>query len=101
MHCHFVDRPKHLQPGMFLQSRIKTSPREVMTVPESARVNFQGRNYIFSTPSQGKFDMQEVETGSKEGGFIEVKNAAAISGLVVTHNAYAVLGALKNVAGEE
>jgi membrane fusion protein, heavy metal efflux system len=101
VHCHFVDHPKDLQPGMFLQSRIKTSPREVMAVPESAIVNYQGRNYIFSSPSQGKFDMLEVETGSKEGGFIEVKNTAAISGLVVTHNAYAVLGALKNVAGEE
>lgn len=101
VHCHFIDHPKDLQPGMFLQSRIKTSPREVMAVPESAIVNYQGRNFIFSTPSQGKFNMLEVETGVKEGGFIEVKNAAVISGLVVTQNAYAVLGALKNVAGEE
>lgn len=97
-HCHFIDQPRNLQPGMFLQSRIKTSPREVMAVPESAVVNHLGRNYVFTSPAQGKFDMTEVQTGTKEGGFIEIKNADAVKGLLVTHNAYAVLGALKNVA---
>lgn len=101
VHCHFIDHPKNLQPGMFLQSRIKTSPREVMSVPEGAVVNHLGKNYIFSSPGQGRFDIVEVITGTKEGGFIEIKNADAVKGLLVTHNAYALLGALKNVGGEE
>lgn len=98
VHCHFIDHPRNFQPGMFLQSRIKTSPREVMSVPESAVVNYLGKNYVFTSSAEGKFDMVEVQTGLKEGGFIEIKNTDSIKSLLVTHNAYAVLGALKNVA---
>ena len=98
VHCHFIDHPRNFQPGMFLQSRIKTSPREVMSVPESAVVNYLGKNYVFTSSAEGKFDMVEVQTGSKEGGFLEIKNTDSIKSLLVTHNAYAVLGALKNVA---
>lgn len=98
VHCHFIDHPRNFQPGMFLQSRIKTSPREVMSVPESAVVNYLGKNYVFTSSAEGKFDLVEVQTGSKEGGFVEIKNTDSIKSLLVTHNAYAVLGALKNVA---
>ncbi len=98
VHCHFIDHPRNFQPGMFLQSRIKTSPREVMSVPESAVVNYLGKNYVFTSSAEGKFDMVEAQTGLKEGGFIEIKNTDSIKSLLVTHNAYAVLGALKNVA---
>lgn len=98
VHCHFIDHPRNFQPGMFLQSRIKTSPREVMSVPESAVVNYLGKNYVFTSSAEGKFDMVEVQTGSKEGGFLEIKNTDSIKSQLVTHNAYAVLGALKNVA---
>jgi cobalt-zinc-cadmium efflux system membrane fusion protein len=100
VHCHFIDQPKNLQPGMFLQSRIKTSPREVMSVPEDAIVNHLGKNYVFTSGPGGKFDMVEVQTGSKENGFIEIRNSDSIKGLIVTHNAYALLGAMKNVGGE-
>jgi cobalt-zinc-cadmium efflux system membrane fusion protein len=100
VHCHFIDQPKNLQPGMFLQSRIKTSPREVMSVPEGAVVNHLGKSYVFTSGSEGKFDMVEVQTGSKENGFIEIRNADSIKGLLVTQNAYALLGAMKNVGGE-
>jgi cobalt-zinc-cadmium efflux system membrane fusion protein len=98
VHCHFIDHPRNFQPGMFLQSRIKTSPREVMSVPESAVVNYLGKNYVFTSSAESKFDMVEAQTGLKEGGFIEIKNTDSIKSLLVTHNAYAVLGALKNVA---
>lgn len=101
VHCHFSEHPRNLQPGMFLQSRIKTSPREVMSVPEDAVVNHLGKSYVFTSALQGKFDMVEVQTGSKENGFIEIRNADSIKGLLVTHNAYALLGAMKNVGGEE
>ena len=98
VHCHFVEQPRNLQPGMFLQSRIKVSPREVMAVHESGVVNYQGRNYVFTSPTPGKFDMVEVQVGAKEGGFVEIRNTESIKGLLVTRSAYAVLGALKNVA---
>ena len=100
VHCHFIDQPKNLQPGMFLQSRIKTSPREVMSVPEGAVVNYLGKSYVFTSGSTGKFDMVEVQTGSKENGFIEIRDADSVKGLLVTQNAYALLGAMKNVGGE-
>jgi cobalt-zinc-cadmium efflux system membrane fusion protein len=100
VHCHFIDHPKNLQPGMFLQSRIKTSPREVTAVPEGAVVNHLGKNYVFISPATGKFDMVEVLTGAKENGFVEIKNAEAVNGLLVTRNAYSLLGAVKNVREE-
>ena len=100
VHCHFIDKPGNLQPGMFLQSRIKTSPRDVMSVPEGAVVNHLGKNYVFTSGSDGKFEMVEVLTGSKENGFIEIRNADSVKGFLVTQNAYALLGAMKNVGGE-
>jgi membrane fusion protein, heavy metal efflux system len=100
VHCHFSEHPRNLQPGMFLQSRIKTSPREVMSLPEGAIVNHLGKYYVFTTPAEGKFNMEEVQTGSRENGFVEIKNADIVKGLIVTRNAYALLGAMKNVSEE-
>jgi cobalt-zinc-cadmium efflux system membrane fusion protein len=89
VHCHFVEQPRNLQPGMFLQSRIKVSPREVMAVHESGVVNYKGRNYVFTSPTPGKFDMVEVQVGAKDGGFVEIRNTESIKGLLVTRSAYA------------
>jgi cobalt-zinc-cadmium efflux system membrane fusion protein len=101
-HCHFIDDPGKLMPGMFLQARIRTSPRAVDALPEGAVVNYHGRTYVFAVTANGKFSMQEVETGSLEDGFIEIRNASGRADeKFVVRNAYALLGAMKNTGEDE
>jgi cobalt-zinc-cadmium efflux system membrane fusion protein len=102
IHCHFDTHPAHLLPGMFLQARIKTAAADATHLPEEAVVNFMNRQYVFVKPSADRYDMVEVQTGIRSNGRIQILNPDALKGLpVVTRNAYAVLGAMKNTAEEE
>jgi len=102
VHCHFVGDPGNLMPGMFLQAQIRTAPRVVNALPEEAVVGYQGRQFVFVQMADGKFSMQPVETGSREGGYIEIRKANALdSAKIVVRNAYALLGAMKNTGEDE
>lgn len=100
IHCHFDDHPQKLLPGMFLTGKIRTSPREVSALPETAVVNFEGKQFVFIATDANSFSMTPVQTGSRENGYVEIINAPEIKGKVVTKNAFTVLGAIKNVAEE-
>jgi cobalt-zinc-cadmium efflux system membrane fusion protein len=101
IHCHFESHPANLLPGMFLQARIKTRSVEVYTVPEEAVVNYMNKQYVITNPSADKYDMVEVQTGIRSNNRIEILNIDALNGYkVVTANAYAVLGAIKNTSEE-
>lgn len=101
VHCHFVEYPKDLLPGMFLQARIRTSPRKVMALPEEGIVSYLGKQYVFGSRGDGRFDMLAVTTGARENGYVELINADSLPQNLVTKNAHAILGALKNSAEEE
>ena len=102
-HCHFVEHPKQLLPGMFLNARILVREANVPALPESAVVRFNNRHYVFVESAKGKFEMKEVETGVTEAGMTEIKTGLDSLGgrKIVVANAYSVLGAMKNVAEEE
>lgn len=100
IHCHFEDHPHKLLPGMFLTGKIRTSPRELSALPETAVVNFEGKQFVFMATSPNSFTMTPVQTGSRENGYVEIINAQDLKGQVVTKNAFTVLGAIKNVAEE-
>jgi len=102
IHCHFESHPANLLPGMFLQARIRTEASDAVSLPEEAVVNFMNRQYAFVQVAPDRYDMVEVQTGIRSNGRIQILNPGALKGLpVVTRNAYAVLGAMKNSAEDE
>ncbi|MDE3236557.1 MAG: efflux RND transporter periplasmic adaptor subunit [Bacteroidota bacterium] len=99
VHCHF-ETPNHaLLPGMFLTGTFDLTSRIAFALPEEAVVRYEGKQFVFVSSSKNIFTMEEVETGMKENGWIEIKEKKGIDWAhetVVTKNAYALLGKLKN-----
>ncbi len=101
VHCHFEQYDKLLVPGMYMNADIKIKTLQTATLPEEAIVNFEGVDYIFLALPENKFTMTAIETGIKENGNIEIKNATGLAGkTIVTKNAYTLLMSLKNKSEE-
>lgn len=100
IHCHFEEHPHQILPGMFLTGKIRTSPREVYALPETAVVNYEGKQFIFLVKGNNTFSMTPVKTGARENGYVEILQGNTITEQVVTKNAFTILGAIKNVAEE-
>jgi cobalt-zinc-cadmium efflux system membrane fusion protein len=103
IHCHFKTRPKNLLPGMFLNATIHIENVPSLTVPEEAVVRYGNLQYIVQVTGKNNFQLVAVETGIRENERVAVSaTATELSGMqVVTKNAYAVLGKMKNAAEEE
>ena len=97
VHCHFENKNHDLLPGMFLTGVFDVTNQSVKALPEEAVVRFESKEYVFVVKDAKNFEMIEVQTGTKDGGFVEIKNATAIDAKkVVVKNAYSLLGKLKN-----
>lgn len=97
VHCHFEKYDKSLFPGMYMNAEVEIKSHKVLTLPEHAIVNFEGKNYIFIQTDSQKFKMEEVSLGVTEAGFTEILNASMFENQqVVTEGAYTLLMALKN-----
>lgn len=103
IHCHFKTRPKNLLPGMFLNASIHIENVPSLTVPEEAVVRYGNQQYIVQVTGKNNFQLVRVETGIRENERVAVSATSTdLSGMqVVTKNAYAVLGKMKNAAEEE
>ncbi|WP_207510288.1 efflux RND transporter periplasmic adaptor subunit [Longitalea luteola] len=103
IHCHFKTRPKNLLPGMFLNASIMIKNMPSLTVPEDAVVRYGNQQYIVQVNGRNNFQLVTVETGIRENGRVAVRSKETeLAGMqVVTKNAYAVLGKMKNTAEEE
>jgi membrane fusion protein, heavy metal efflux system len=98
---------KVLISGMYVNARIETDSREVVSVPQQAVVQFNDKFYIFlfkgKRNENGKevtdFQAVEVTKGTVEGGFAEITLPASLLPeqlQVVVKGAYAILSAWKN-----
>jgi cobalt-zinc-cadmium efflux system membrane fusion protein len=103
IHCHFKTRPQNLLPGMFLNATIHIDNVPSLTVPEEAVVRYGNQQYIVQVTGKNNFQLVTVETGIRENERVAVSaTSTELSGMqVVTKNAYAVLGKMKNAAEEE
>ncbi|HEX6430438.1 MAG TPA: efflux RND transporter periplasmic adaptor subunit [Niastella sp.] len=103
IHCHFKTRPKNLLPGMFLNATIHIDNVPSLTVPEEAVVRYGNQQYIVQVTGKNNFQLVTVETGIRENERVAVSATSTdLSGMqVVTKNAYAVLGKMKNASEEE
>ena len=101
VHCHFEDYDKTLLPGMYMNAVIEVKSNNVLTLPEEAVVNFEGKNYIFFVNNKNQYTMTEVNVGEKENNYIEILEAGKIeSKKVVIKGAYTLLMKLKNISDE-
>lgn len=101
VHCHFLEYDKTLLPGMYMNADIEVKSNHVLTLPEDAIVNFEGKEYVFINDKGKEYTLTEVKTGSKENGFIEILGGEKISQKsVVTKGAYTLLMKLKNKSEE-
>lgn len=65
--------PAGLQPGMFLQGRIETGAAQVAAAPVSAVVLRDGYTTVFTVDDQNIAHQVQVETGLRDGGFVEIR----------------------------
>jgi cobalt-zinc-cadmium efflux system membrane fusion protein len=88
---------------MFLNGTIHIENVPSLTVPEDAVVRYGNKEYIVQATGQHNFQLVAVETGIRDNGKVAVSTGATeLSGMqVVTKNAYAILGKMKNAAEEE
>ena len=97
VHCHFFKYDPALLPGMYMNAEIELDNKTVNTLQEDAIVTFEGRQYIFEEIGNKKFEMKEVNTGSKENGYVAILNDEPFKGKkIVLQGAYALLMKLKN-----
>ncbi|QJB33090.1 efflux RND transporter periplasmic adaptor subunit [Chitinophaga oryzae] len=103
IHCHFENPGHDLLPGMFLNATFEMDSQQALTVPEEAVVRYMGKDYVFVTKDGNSFTLTPVNAGLKENNRIQLLPGGKDLGneKIVTTGAYALLGKLKNTAGEE
>ncbi|MEI6266029.1 MAG: efflux RND transporter periplasmic adaptor subunit [Sphingobacteriia bacterium] len=104
VHCHFENPSHDLLPGMFLNGSFDLAATATKVLPEESVVRFEGKEYVFVAKDSSHFEMVEVQTGTKQEGFVSIKPIITINWentQFVTKNSYRLLGMLKNKAEEE
>ncbi|SEM76118.1 efflux RND transporter periplasmic adaptor subunit [Mucilaginibacter sp. P25] len=97
-------------PGTYVKAFIETGKNATPALPETAVVNFEGKQYVFLSTGTAnekrkdgdtkvyRFKMTPVTTGVNEGGYIAVQLPAEVpaNSQIVTKGAYDLLSKLKN-----
>jgi cobalt-zinc-cadmium efflux system membrane fusion protein len=102
-HCHFKNFPSNLLPGMLVEGELVVRNKKVTVLPDDAVVRFGNGQFIFVLISPNAYQMKPVLTGISAGGKTEVVSGLENikPGTIVQHNAYTLLGILKNSGEEE
>lgn len=103
VHCHFENANHELLPGMFLNGNFELESRKVFSVPESAVVRYEGKQYVFLAQGSSDFEMREIEIGIVQNGRMELKDNGTVNWKeqkIALKNAYSLLGKLKNKTEE-
>jgi cobalt-zinc-cadmium efflux system membrane fusion protein len=98
VHCHFEKPMINLLPGMFLNAVFNMDSQPATVVPDDAVVRYMGREYVFTTADEKKFQLTEASTGASENGMTALApgNTDWRKTKIVVRGAYALLGKLKN-----
>ena len=71
-----------LRPGMFVSAEIMVADRETLVVPVTALAAAEGVSTVMKV-SDGHVSLTQVETGIRQGGFVEIRSGLAPGDLVV------------------
>jgi cobalt-zinc-cadmium efflux system membrane fusion protein len=99
VHCHFLNIPKNVVPGMFLTADFSVKSADAVIVPVTAIQRFQGVDYIFIQKSANEFEAKQVTLGAINKTTAAILNPEATEWVgknIVIENAYSLLGKLMN-----
>jgi cobalt-zinc-cadmium efflux system membrane fusion protein len=98
LHCHIDVEDKNMLPGMYLKAWIESKASAVTALPESAFVQANGKNYIFTKSGERTFQQVEVEKGVSEDGYTEITlpENFDLQTEIVTTGAYTLLSTILN-----
>lgn len=91
-----------LQPGSFLQARIRPSgevDQSSIAVPEDAVQVVDGKDVVFVRTRRG-FQAREVETGNRSGGMVTILSGLSAGQAVATENAFLLKAELEKGEAE-
>lgn len=91
-----------LQPGSFLQARIRPSgevDQRSIAVPEDAVQVVDGKDVVFVRTRRG-FQAREVETGNRSGGMVTILSGLSAGQAVATENAFLLKAELEKGEAE-
>ena len=91
-----------LQPGSFLQARIRPSgevDQTLIAVPEDAVQVLEGRDVVFVRTRRG-FQAREVETGSRSAGMVTILSGLETGQRIATANAFLLKAELEKEGAE-
>ena len=101
VHCHFLNIPKNVVPGMFLTADFSVNSADAVIVPVTAIQRFQGVDYIFIQKTANEFEAKQVTLGAINKTTAAILNPEATEWVgknIVIENAYSLLGKLMNKA---
>lgn len=102
VHCHFNDYDKTLLPGMYMNAEIELKNNQVPAIPESAVVNYEGKDYIFVMKDSLHYELLPITIAVQSEGWVSLTNPELLSNQkIVTKGAYTLLMQMKNKAEEE
>lgn len=61
-------------PGMYMNAEIEAQSIESWTLPVSAVVNFEGKEYVFLDMGNKTYQLAEIKTGIMEANRIQILN---------------------------
>lgn len=82
-----LPQPGSLQSGAYLEGRVDTGTAQVIAVPEPAVVPRDGFPTVFTVDAQSVAHARRIETGGKQGGYIEVRGGLPVGAQVVVEGA--------------
>ena len=101
VHCHFEDYDKTLLPGMYMNAEVELKSSKSDTLPEESIVSFESKDYVYIEIAKQKYQIQEVQIGEKENGFVQVLNIENLKNKkIVSKGAYTLLMKMKNTEDE-
>ncbi len=101
-HCHFLNHPANILPGMFVEAVIIVKNKQSFVIPEDAIIETGNKKYIYLTVGENKFKMIEVSTGQISQGFVEILSdpSSFKKDSIVVGNAYK-LYSINNMDSDE
>jgi len=101
-HCHFLNHPANILPGMFVEAVISAKNKQSFVLPEEAIIQAGNKKYVYVTVGENRFKMIEVSTGQISQGFVEILSDpnSFKKDAIVIGNAYK-LYSIKSIESEE
>ncbi|MBS1490097.1 MAG: efflux RND transporter periplasmic adaptor subunit [Bacteroidetes bacterium] len=101
VHCHFDGEDQSLIPGTFFSALIETGSDKVNTLPVSAVVHFEAKDFVFVENDAAKhhYRLYEINSRVADNGYQPIEFKQPVNDLknkIVIKGAYELLNVLKN-----